>query len=1040
MKCAAIALLLFPCVASAGERVQIHFDVPSGLAGYSGTQPVTFGVPFQRGLLSNSHGVRVVDSAGRVLAAQFEITATWGPDSDQVRWLLVDLLAQIQDGRAPEVFLEFGPDVPKTKAETGLEAKAADGEVVVNTGVRTFTLGQRKGVLGQYALTDGTGKVYRAGGEGGKLKTTLEKSCPVRTVVKSTGDYIAEDGSSIAQFVTRARFYADCPFVRVFHTMIWHADANVRIGELSFRSDPVGRDCRAMAGLDGKRIGPATSLSLSQNDWNVVRGISNGKQLDGWIQVSNNKEAQFASLRWPWQQFPTGLSTSDGHVELRLIGPEKPMSLEAEDVAVEYVRSQMETWNLRVFDDQALWSMKYNGPEARPHISPRGVARTYEMLLWYDTADSPTTPEQKNVLAQQPVLAYADLAFATRANLPSPMSPRDPARFPVMENALDRAFDWFTRERAFDGDFGTWNFGDVQWAWIGRGGYTTYRYWMNHGKGWSILPWTLWLRSGARKYWENGEINSRHVMDIDTCHVPEWKIAADGKVRGGQYHYSAIHWGYGPQVSTFYVDSEYLPYCYYVTGYERAHDVMLERAEALARDDWQARVEHFKAEPDSRSRHLYAVVKDLAALYEATWDDRLLAYLRAYLDLMLDAQLDNGKFLNITSNHYLDQPLLLAARALPDQGPRILNALRKWHEFTGDPVRTRTGASGAGPVSLWTMHALAKETGDTRFADIAGQVARARAWCVVDDEGDWRGLSRFEAHLAGPTLRDWPAAMAAIAESRSQQSAADLAPLRYFNAQLPVSEADTKSGSRGRHVVLVLDSEDRPFRLDLHFMMHNQGTKKPVRVRVFAPDDSPVTDKMHFVEASKTDPTAKQGLAVDLTTDGKKGVYAFEIWSKQGALPTSAVSSTGKVVHYIPAGRRVMCSPIWGGQAWFEPEGDTEVEIGDPHNFPQARIVAFAPDGKVVGSNRTTETVESKTWLGFRQLPKGEPCRFKPDPKTKGLYSFVCGSFDWHGFHELRGMKPFIASRKEEWFDATQYPCPDLNRFQEPSEPTTWPE
>ncbi len=30
---------------------------------------------------------------------------------------------------------------------------------------------------------------------------------------------------------------------------------------------------------------------------------------------------------------------------------------------------------------------------------------------------------------------------------------------------------------------------------------------------------------------------------------------------------------------------------------------------------------------------------------------------------------------------------------------------------------------------------------------------------------------------------------------------------------------------RSSHVVLVLDTEDRPTRLDLHFMMHNQGTK-----------------------------------------------------------------------------------------------------------------------------------------------------------------------------------------------------------------------
>lgn len=1034
----AFILFLLPSTVFAAERVRIHFDVPSGLEQYSGHQPVTFGVPFERGLLFRSHGVRVVDSAGRVLPAQFEVTATWGPESSQIRWFLVDLLVEIRNGHAPQAFLEFGPDVPKTRAKTDLKAQTLDGEVVLDTGTLKFTLGRQRS-LGQYALTDGTGNVYRAGGGDGTLETTLEKAGPVRAVVRSTGDYVAEDGSRIAQFVTRERFYANCPFVRVFHTMIWLADANTQIGRLSFHSEAGVENCQAMAGVDGKRVGLSQSTVLAQTDWNTVQGSGNGKHLDGWIQVSNDKASMFASLRWPWQQFPTGLSAPGGHIELQLIGPEKPMSLKAEDVAVEYVRSQMKTWNLRVFDDQGLWSMKYNGPETRPHVSPRGVARTYEMLLWYET-DSPVTPEQMNILAQHPVLAYADPAFATRANLPSPMSPRDPDRFPVMESALDRAFDWYTRERAFDGDFGTWNFGDVQWAWIGRGGYTTYRYWMNHGKGWSILPWALWLRSGDRKYWKNGEINSRHVMDVDTCHVPEWKIAADGKVRGGQYHYSAIHWGYGPQVSTFYVDSEYLPYCYYVTGYERARDVMLEHAEALARDDWRARVEHFKAEPGSRSRHMYAVVKDLAALYEATWDERLLAHLQAYLDLMLDAQLENGKFLNITSNHYLDQPLLIAARALPDQKPRILNALKKWHEFIGDPVRARTGSSGAGPVSLWTMYALAKETGEPHYVDMAGQVARARAWCVADGEGDWRGLSRFEAHLAGPTLRDWPAAMAALAELPSQQSAAKLAPLRYFNAQLPVSEADTKAGCRGRHVVLVLDSEDRPIRLDLHFMMHNQGTKKPVRVRVFAPDGNRVADEMHFAEASKTDPTAVQGFAVDVPVDRHKGVYAFEIWSKQGALPTSAVSSTGKLVHYMPPGRRVMCSPIWGGQAWFEPEGDAEVLIGDPHNFPQARIVAFAPDGKVVGTNRITETVQSKTWLGLRQLPKGEPCRFEPAPKTTGLYSFVCSSFDWHGFHELRGMKPFIASRKEEWFDATQHPCPDLRRLEEPSETTTWPE
>ncbi len=229
--CAGVALV--NGVAAAAERVAIFFDVPDGLQKYSGGQPVTFGVPFERGALRKSHGLRVIDSAGRSLPAQFEVTATWAPGSDEVRWLLVDLLVELENGQAPEAFLEFGPDVPKPDTDTRLEAQVNDGRAIVNSGKRTFTLCRETGVLGQFLLTDGDGKVYRAGGEGGQF----EIPGPVRAVVKVTGDYVAEDGSSIAKFVTRARFYADCPFVRVYHTLIWLTDASVKIGGLSFRAD-----------------------------------------------------------------------------------------------------------------------------------------------------------------------------------------------------------------------------------------------------------------------------------------------------------------------------------------------------------------------------------------------------------------------------------------------------------------------------------------------------------------------------------------------------------------------------------------------------------------------------------------------------------------------------------------------------------------------------------------------------------------------------------------------------------------------------------
>jgi hypothetical protein len=677
------------------QRVPIHFEVPPEADTYTGIQPATFGIPFEKGQLRIGDGMQIVDSKGKTMPAQFEVTATWGPESTEVRWLLVDLLVQIRDGRAKDVFLEFGP------------------------------------------------------------KVGLEDSDPL---ARKTGD-----------------------------------------------------------------------------------------------------------------------------------------------------------------------------------------------------------------------------------------------RITVNTGALERAFHCVTRENAFDGDYGTWNFGDIQWSWIGRLGYTTYRYWMNHGKGWSIVPWVLWLRSGEREYWENGEANSRHVMDVDTCHIPEWEPAPDGKIRGGQYHYSALHWGYGPHVSSFFMDSEYLPYCYYLTGYERAKDILLDRVEALARDPWKERVLYFRQNPKKRSRHLYVLVKDLAVLYEATWDGRILPYLKEYLDLTLDAQISNGRFANIVSNHYLDQPLNIALRVFPGEKERILKALYEFQEYQGGPVRSRSGSAGIGPMSLWTTHTLSQDRNNPLYLETIAMTSMGQAWSVAENETIWNGLTEFDAHLAGPMLRDWVIAIADQAERGKNEESLTTGPPLFFNAQLPLPEGEDEGWekSRGRHLVLALVKEGQPLTVNLHFMMHNQGRKNTLRVRVTDPENRRVADILREIENSYTEPEAVQGIAVQIPT-GPGGVYAIELWSKVGAYPVRAESTDGKVVHVLPPGRRAVCSPTFGGQGWFRPKGNGEILIGYPGNFPGARVIAFDPSGRIAGASQIHSTRLVETNVGPRQQPVGKPCRFQPDPNAQGLYSFITANNDWH--------------------------------------------
>jgi len=212
--------------------------------------------------------------------------------------------------------------------------------------------------------------------------------------------------------------------------------------------------------------------------------------------------------------------------------------------------------------------------------------------------------------------------------------------------------------------------------------------------------------------------------------------------------------------------------------------------------------------------------------------------------------------------------------------------------------------------------------------------------------------------------------------------------------------------------------------LRLREALHNFGTlaETPQRVRVYAPDGSLIADELHTVKVSYNKQFGRHNITVRVRADGRKGVYAFEVFTKPLALPMLAVSSTGKVVHYMPPGKRSLCSLQRGGQVCFEPAGDGEVYIGYPLPFAWARVAVLDPSGQLVASTRITGTDENG-------MPVGEPCRFKPDPKVAGLYTFVASNINWHWKNEIRGIKPYVSAKKEEWFDPTKYPCPDLALF-----------
>jgi hypothetical protein len=1028
--CVAIMMGVLTLDAPAGQRVEVRISVPEGLGQYTGLQPFTFGVPFEKGALKTADGVRLLDEQGKPLPCQFEVTGTWGAGSKDVQWLLVDGLAEIRAGAPPRMYLEFGKDVAKAATGSSLKMEQAGAEVRISTGAVQFDAAA--GTPGRFVLTDGDGKIYRPA----KTEVTVEKTGPVRGVVKMTGRYEAEDGSSIARFVTRVRVYAGCSQVRIYHTMVWTEDDNTKIGGLKLVLPAA--DGAASAGLDGQGMALAKGARLFQKDWNVVAGAAAGKQLDGWAMTAGESKT-FVALRWPWQQFPTSMAMADAGLEVGLIGPEAPLSLKPMDAAVEAVKrtgKPLENGGLDSWDINANVGLSATRPANGKigAISPRGVARTWEILV--DLKPDPAvSPAMQNLLVQHPVLACADPAFATRAGVPSPAAPIDPQKYPELESALRRAFGWVTRLDAADGDYGAWNWGDLQWHWMELGGYTGYRYWMNNGKGWPAVPWVLWLRSGDRAYFEHGEANGRHIMDVDTCHVDDWSKDGkprDGKVTGGIFHYCALHWAYGPRILPFYSDSEYLPVYYRMTGYERARDVMMERVAAITETEAVPQLLARMQDPQNHSRHLYAPTKDMLVLYEATGDERLGKYARTMVSLIIKCQEANGHFFGVKTNHYLDQMLHLARRVLGDDDGAIAAAITRWVQYNGDGQRGGKSVNiENGWESLWSLVVAGEQTKDAHYLNLATRIVRTQASVVDDSATDWRGIAPIFLHEIGPALRDWPIVLAALDKLPADKIDAGFEGMTYICGSWKPAAADAAKGWTSREIALLLSEKGEAVTVKIHLWGGGVGPT-PAHIRVRAPDKTILLDEERDVQfggqyGDKSKQTMDEPVTLSIPA-GKAGVYAVEFLMKSRQPFMHIRPDNGKVVYVLkPKAGSYLVSPVYAGQVWFEPVAGEPLVFGAPANQVMGRMVLLDPEGKVVASQQATGTRQVKS-LDDGRRPDGGPIRVDADKLARGLHSVVmptprdknCQTF-------ISGCKPWFAARKSEWFDPAAVAAhPDL--------------
>lgn len=189
-------------------------------------QPITVGVPFPRGILTDPGSVRLLDSDGRQAPLQTSPLAHWSDGS--VKWLLLDsVLRSIERGCS--LWNLARPS--RREDESPLEkVKVSDtpNSIVVETGPATFQIGRSifepltsvvvngtdilNGSSTHSQLTDAQGR--KATGRVEQI--AIEANGPVRATVRLEGHFT---GRVACRFLARLCFFAGTSLVRIRLTL-----------------------------------------------------------------------------------------------------------------------------------------------------------------------------------------------------------------------------------------------------------------------------------------------------------------------------------------------------------------------------------------------------------------------------------------------------------------------------------------------------------------------------------------------------------------------------------------------------------------------------------------------------------------------------------------------------------------------------------------------------------------------------------------------------------------------------------------------------
>ncbi len=379
-----LAIVLLLCLEAEGGEGRPPMNVPMTVWEQAGADRsgdiATGGIPLPDGLVANPQQLRVLNSAGKVLPAQFSALDRWrASPSKAIRWCLVSFPASLPAGGKSQYVLRFvGTNAPPPPG-TPLKVTENAGGVTVVTGPLKFVVSKSSANLfdgvwldtnrnkrfdsGEQVVDsssdngallvadDWPAEKIKAGDQylssaGAPKSVTIEESGPVRACVCIRGSHLPK-GQGFAEglydYTVRIYAYAGQPYVRVFYTL-----ANSRLSR-TLRTWPFkslelviklqgGARSAGFLGAGGKVTevtvrGPAVMLqdvddSQRQGPIPSYRIVQAGKELcagrraPGALSVSGEKSGVTVGVRHFAEMCPKALGVDTGGLRVKLFPAE----------------------------------------------------------------------------------------------------------------------------------------------------------------------------------------------------------------------------------------------------------------------------------------------------------------------------------------------------------------------------------------------------------------------------------------------------------------------------------------------------------------------------------------------------------------------------------------------------------------------------------------------------------------------------------------------------------------------------------------------